>query len=55
LIYLIICDIDADDDDEDINFILGHTFLQRFFFVFDTPNSRVGFATTKFTTDIANY
>ena len=32
-----------------LDFVLGLAFLQRFYSVYDTTNSRVGFATTQFT------
>jgi len=33
-------------DVQDVNFIIGQKFLERFYSVFDTNNNRVGFATT---------
>ncbi|KAF7966324.1 hypothetical protein HWV62_39166 [Athelia sp. TMB] len=36
------------------NFILGYSFLERFYSVFDTTNSRIGFAPTKFTNATTN-
>ena len=38
----------------DVNFIDGMTFLERFYYVFDIANSRVGFATTSFTDATTN-
>jgi hypothetical protein len=37
-----------------LDFINGFSFLQRFYSVYDTENSRVGFATTNFTTGLNN-
>ena len=39
---------------EGLDFINGLTFLERFYSVFDSANSRVGFATTPFTTATTN-
>lgn len=36
------------------DFINGYMFMQRFYTVFDSTNSRVGFATTKYTQSEAN-
>jgi len=36
------------------DFINGYTFLERFYSVYDTTNSRVGFATTAQTTATSN-
>ena len=52
-IYLVIHDM-GPDGVAGIDFILGYVFLQRFVFVFDTDTSRVGFATTLFTTAMTN-
>ena len=38
----------------DVNFIDGMTFLERFYYVWDVTNSRVGFATTEYTTATTN-
>ncbi|KAJ3856526.1 family A1 protease [Lentinula lateritia] len=46
-IYLVVADLGADEAGFD--FIDGYVFLERFYSVFDTTNSRVGFATTSFT------
>ena len=37
-----------------LNFILGYTFLERFYSVFDTTHSAVGFATTAYTNATTN-
>ncbi|KAI0672030.1 family A1 protease [Trametes maxima] len=47
-IYLVIADIGTPSG-EGFDFIDGMTFLERFYYVFDVANSRVGFATTPFT------
>ena len=36
------------------DYILGETFLKRFYSVFDTANKCVGFATTQYTTATTN-
>lgn len=46
-IYLIIHDIGTPSG-QGFDFINSYTFLERFYSVFDTTNSRVGFAKTKF-------
>lgn len=51
-IFLIVADLGAEE--EGFNFINGYVFLERFYSVFDTTNSRVGFATTPFTTATTN-
>ena len=53
LSYLVINDF-GEYSGRDLNFILGYTFLAHFFFVFETLNSRVGFAITQFMTDSIN-
>ncbi|KAJ3833050.1 aspartic peptidase domain-containing protein [Lentinula raphanica] len=42
------------DPIEDLNFINGYVFLERFFSIFDNSNSRVGFATTSYTNATTN-
>jgi len=37
-----------------LDFIMGFTFLQRFYSVFDTTNSAVGFAATVYTNATTN-
>ncbi|KAF8504173.1 aspartic peptidase domain-containing protein [Gautieria morchelliformis] len=51
--YLIVQDIGTNSG-QGLDFINGVTFLQRFYSVFDTPNQRVGFATTPQTTATSN-
>ncbi|KZP27550.1 aspartic proteinase [Athelia psychrophila] len=50
-IYLIVSTF---GDTFPFQFIMGLTFLERFYSVFDTPNSRIGFATTAHTNDTSN-
>jgi cathepsin E len=52
-IYLVVNDI-GESAGGGLDFINGYTFLERFYTVFDTTNSRVGFATTSFTTANSN-
>ncbi|KAG2076962.1 acid protease [Suillus decipiens] len=52
-IYLIVNDIGTPSG-QGFDFINGYTFLQRFYSVFDTAQSRVGFATTSFTDATTN-
>ncbi|KAJ7913482.1 acid protease [Mycena leptocephala] len=47
-IYLITADLGSNSG-SGLDFIDGFGFLQRFYSVYDTTNSRVGFATTEFT------
>lgn len=42
------------ESDEGFDFINGYMFMQRFYTVFDTTNSRVGLATTQYTNSEAN-
>ncbi|KAJ3809861.1 family A1 protease [Lentinula aff. lateritia] len=44
----------ATDPVEDLNFINGYVFLERYFSVFDNTNSRVGFAATAYTNATTN-
>ncbi|KAG1754953.1 aspartic peptidase domain-containing protein [Suillus paluster] len=52
-IYLVVADIGTPSG-QGLDFINGQTFLERFYSVFDTTNSRVGFATTSFTDATTN-
>lgn len=52
-IYLVVNDIGSDSG-SGLDFINGYTFLERFYSVFDTTNSRVGFATTDYTDATTN-
>ncbi|KAH9885224.1 acid protease [Cubamyces lactineus] len=52
-VYLIVGDIGTRTG-AGLDFINGLTFLERFYAVFDSANSRVGFATTQFTTATTN-
>ncbi|RPD60576.1 acid protease [Lentinus tigrinus ALCF2SS1-7] len=52
-VYLIVNDLGSLSG-EGLDFIDGMTFLERFYYVFDIANSRVGFATTPFTDATAN-
>ncbi|KAK0500685.1 aspartic peptidase A1 [Armillaria luteobubalina] len=52
-IYLIVNDIGTNSG-EGLDFINGYTFLERFYTVFDTANSRIGFSTTAQTTATTN-
>ncbi|KAJ7451640.1 acid protease [Mycena latifolia] len=52
-IYLITADLGSNSG-SGLDFIDGFGFLQRFYSVFDTTNSRVGFATTEFTDATTN-
>ncbi|KAL7284881.1 LOW QUALITY PROTEIN: hypothetical protein ACG7TL_002195 [Trametes sanguinea] len=52
-IYLIVADLGSDSG-EGLDFIDGFTFLERFYYVWDVENTRVGFATTEFTDATTN-
>ena len=52
-VYLIVNDLGSLSG-EGLDFIDGMTFLERFYYVFDIANSRVGFATTSFTDATTN-
>ncbi|KAF7982229.1 hypothetical protein HWV62_29434 [Athelia sp. TMB] len=52
-IYLIASDIGTNSG-TGLDFINGYAFLERFYSVFDTTNSQVGFATTQYTTSTSN-
>ena len=52
-IYLVVQDI-GQTAQSGMDFICGMTFLERFYTVYDTGNSRLGLATTQFTNAIAN-
>jgi len=52
-IYLVIETIDRADAVY-FNFILGYTFLERFYTAYDTTNRRIGIAPTPWTTATTN-
>ena len=52
-IYLVVADIGWNSG-LGHDFTNGYSFLERFYSVFDTTNSRVGFATTLYTTSTNN-
>lgn len=52
-IYLVVNNLGSPSG-QGLDFINGYTFLERFYSVFDTTNSRVGFATTAYTTATTN-
>ncbi|KAG1834407.1 aspartic proteinase [Suillus variegatus] len=52
-IYLVVSDTGTPSG-SGFDFVNGYTFLERFYSVFDTANSRVGFATTPYTDAITN-
>ncbi|KAM5546222.1 hypothetical protein V8D89_000348 [Ganoderma adspersum] len=47
-VFLIVGDLGTDSG-EGFDFVDGMTFLERFYYVFDSGNNQVGFATTEFT------
>jgi len=51
--YLIVADLGTPSG-QGLDFINGYTWLQRFYSVYDTTNSRVGIATTPNTFDTTN-
>jgi len=56
-IYLIVADngpATSNNNGTDVNFIDGQVFLERFYSVYDTSNSRVGIANTPLTTATSN-
>lgn len=52
-IYLVIADLGSNSG-SGLDFINGYSFLQRFYSVYDTSNSQVGFATTSSTSATSN-
>ncbi|KAG2357595.1 aspartic proteinase [Suillus spraguei] len=54
IIYLVVSDIGTYSGHGLFDFINGYAFLQRFYSVYDTANSRVGFAKTSFTDATTN-
>ncbi|KAH9848582.1 aspartic proteinase precursor [Lenzites betulinus] len=52
-IYLIVADLGSNSG-EGLDFIDGFAFLERFYYVWDVANARVGFATTSFTDATTN-
>ncbi|KAG2066793.1 acid protease [Suillus decipiens] len=53
IIYLIVSDFGAPSG-QGFDFVNGYPFLQRFYSVFDSSNSRIGFAKTSFTDATTN-
>ncbi|KAG2069339.1 family A1 protease [Suillus decipiens] len=53
-IYLIVRDIGTQIGEGDYDFVNGYVFMQRFYTVFDAPNSRVGFSATRLTEATTN-
>ena len=51
--YLIVNDLGSPSG-EGFDFVDGMTFLERFYYVYDVTNARVGFATTTFTNATTN-
>ena len=47
-VFLIVGDLGTDSG-EGFDFVDGMTFLERFYYVFESGNNQVGFATTEFT------
>jgi cathepsin E len=41
-------------DNAGFDFVLGYTFLERFYSVYDAEGGRVGLATTEFTNAVVN-
>ncbi|KAG1789280.1 acid protease [Suillus plorans] len=52
-IYLVVADI-GNPSGSGLDFVNGYYFLERFYSVYDTTNSQVGFATTEWTYAITN-
>ncbi|KAG2114836.1 acid protease [Suillus clintonianus] len=52
-IYLVVADIGSNSG-SGLDFINGYCFLERFYSVYDTTNSQVGFATTEYTYATSN-
>ncbi|TFY59343.1 hypothetical protein EVJ58_g5834 [Rhodofomes roseus] len=52
-IYLVVSDIGSESG-SGLDFINGYAFLERFYSVFDTTNSQVGFAETSYTSATTN-
>ncbi|KAF7327735.1 Aspartic proteinase [Mycena kentingensis (nom. inval.)] len=53
-LYLVVGDLGSSSG-QGLDFIAGYTFLERFYSVYDTGNSRVGIAETWFTTKAVNF
>ena len=47
-IYLVTADMGGDSG-QGLDFVDGYAFIERFYYVYDSGNARVGFATTLFT------
>lgn len=52
-IYLVVADIGAPSG-KGFDFVNGYTFLERFYTVYNTPSSLIGFATTPYTDATTN-
>ena len=52
-IYLVVSDIGSNSG-QGLDFINGYAFLERFYSVFDTTNSQIGFASTSYTDATSN-
>jgi len=52
-IYLVVADL-GQNSGSGLDFILGYTFLERFYSVYDTTNGRVGLASTPYTYTTTN-
>ena len=52
-IYLVVSDM-GDSGENGLEFINGMTWLERYYFVYDSASSQVGFATTQYTDATTN-
>ena len=51
--YLIVANIGSNSG-QGLDFINGYAFLERYYSYYDTKDSKMGFATTKYTTAVVN-